>query len=368
MSPVAVSPIVPGTGIQLQQVPYACNASACDFPEMPRYNQANPNFAFVDVPLSIYSAEQYKVTGKLVWDKEFKHYAVELKNGKLDPFYASWLPYGPLTGDDHSLNSQATAICGPTSTSMVLMAQLAAKSATTQVKPGSWTEVSFLQAKKPADQDPIPTPLQHDHNTLNGSQQMTAAEIQRVVNVADLDKTDPTHGTYGGLMNAFNQVREDLRYSGGGAHEVVKIDDGTQPVTIGFLTGLVKQRWSAVVGGAPYIAHVKQAGFAGEVVEFEQNGGHYLALNGFEGSASDPTFLIYDPVHANVLHVKLREIASTGKNKKGDAVSAKLPNNRKSILILPDSSRGWASVGSLGEIVDGQTFFFLDEYHAIRIE
>lgn len=138
---------------------WACiDKTECYFTGMPLYNQINPNLAYVDIPLPMFNAEKKPASGAVQWDKEAHHWAVVLTSGVkkvLDPFYASLLPYGPAAGDAGSIDHWFTALCGPTAGSMVIMAAIEAKGPNVKVKAGSWTEASFLDARKPDWEMPI---------------------------------------------------------------------------------------------------------------------------------------------------------------------------------------------------------------------
>src|SRR6185437_6605595 len=138
--------------------PFEClGRDECYFPRMPFYNQGNPNFSRITLPKDLYDADPKKLTGPIQWDDKSQKWALLMtkKDGTqtLNPYYNTWLPMGPLSPqDDGYIGYWHTALCGPTSESMALMAALAAKSPHTRVKRGSWLEKYFIEVRRPEGQ------------------------------------------------------------------------------------------------------------------------------------------------------------------------------------------------------------------------
>jgi hypothetical protein len=353
--------------------PFLCVGDAeCYFTRLPAYNQGNPNFAYVDVPTSVYSAEHKPVPGSLGFDQATYKWIFTMSNGTVDPFFSSWLPYGPLPGDQgHIPKWWFTAICGPTSSAMSLMGALAARASTTQIVPGSWLDTSFVHARRPAGQAALPSPLVVDHNTVAADQaQMTGDEIQRVINTAEILGTDPTAG---GTEDLFAKVQHDFRFSDTAhPHQVVWLDDNSQALRPAHLVDLMRQRYSVVIGIHPHKAHLTPNMLGRNVISygltFTANGGHCLALSGFSGGAtSSPTFTIYDPVYAAVIQKQFVEIVATaGQTHDGKPLYVQLPSGASTRQIMQYDDA--PAIASVGDIKDGDNVIFVDEYHAMKLE
>jgi hypothetical protein len=281
----------------------------------------------------------------------------------LDPFYDSWLPYGPLPGDANNIDDWfQTDLCGPTSQSVAYMAAISAKSASTQVKPNSWTDLSFLNAAAPASQKALPAPLYTDHNTLGA--QMTAQEIQRVINMAILQGTDPTEG---GQASRFT-MQAMLDFTSSNGQPAASIDHGNT-INAATLANLVHNGYATVIVIGWYIAswvtNVAPSPFGGRgqrTISFTRNGGHVLAVNGYT-NASNPVFAIYDPIYARILSRSLVPLPATYDSEML-SITGKLPTSLASIIHYDDEP----VVTTLADVQDGQMVAIIDEYDALKLQ
>ncbi len=180
--------------------PWEClDKDECYFPRMPFYSQTNQNLAHIKMPKASYDADTSKLTGPIVWDADTKSYALVLDpkgQPTKDPFYNTWLPYGPVSDKDEGyIGWWMSNLCGATAEAMAVMAAWFARSPTTKTKPGSWMQTAMVEAKKPDDQAALPSPLLHDSTSLAPDQrQMTAMDLQRLVNMAIKEGTSPVSG------------------------------------------------------------------------------------------------------------------------------------------------------------------------------
>ena len=146
---------------------------SCTFEQMPIYSQTNPNLAYVNRPAWLYNLQPTS------------------NPPQGDIYSQSYLPLGPIPGDPGSIGYWLTALCGPTSGSMVLMAQLNGRSDDVLVK--GWTADAFIDGVPPADQpNAMPSPLVQDNHyspaITNGSPLMSGADIQRIINYTYMQK------------------------------------------------------------------------------------------------------------------------------------------------------------------------------------
>ena len=346
----------------------------CYFPKMPFYAQTNPNFAFVDLPKALYAADDSKLTGPTTFDKDANHEALILDPTgakTLDPFYMSWLPYGPVSAkDDGYIGYWYTALCGATAESMALMAALEAKSATSKPRAGSWIETAFLHPQKPDGQGAFPEPLHRDHTTLAPNhRQMTAEQLQRVINLAIREHTSPVGGggseTIVGLADEFELVN---------GHSPVQMRKAPH-FTVEDITNAVRDRFAMVLGVQEYKAALAPVMNGGKVTQytltFTNTDGHFLAVNGFSASAGEPPkILIYDPVYATPVHKIIREVAQTKVTKDGAPVVVSWVNSPTDTSgdSFVNIDYDFPSVTSLSDITDGQQITLVQYVRAIRID
>jgi hypothetical protein len=354
--------------------PFEClSHDECYFPRMPFYNQGNPNFAHVELPKKLYDSEAGKITGPMAWDDATNSWAIVLKPKTaktLDPYYATWLPFGPISKkDDGWIGYVATMICAPTSESMALMAALAAKSASSKVKPGTFTD-RFVRGERPEGQAAaISEPLLHDHsNRAPDSRQMTAEDLQRVVDMAIRQGTNPLEG---GNNSAILGLEADFEPVDG--KSPVHARSGGR-VTNEMIIDAIRDHFAVTIVAAGYRAKftpVKDG--AGKLVKytltFARNMGHILAVNGFSMDADGPSLLLYNPVYATPTRKRILKIPSSGLTKDGVPVEVKGPEGGDYLSILHEISEpAKKPVMALTDITDGLEVFFWDGYAAIKID
>jgi len=353
---------------EMDAQPFEClSHDECYFPHMPFYNQGNPNFARVTVPKNLYTNDKSKLTGPLVKDPATKRWALVLpdKTGPTnDPWYNTWLPMGPLSKqDDGYIGHWHTALCAPSSQSMALMAALAAKGPVSRVRPGSWTDTFFVQGRRPLSQEPLPNPLFRDHTTLApGQRQMTAVELQRVINMAVRQKTSPMAG---GGASAFLKLGADFQTRDGGPALETRV---VHPVTNKAIADLVRNRFAPVVVLGAYKATLSPVRANGTLQRYDltlkRTGGHVIAVNGFRGS----DILIYDPIYARPIRQTFFQVSTKGATKDGVPIVLNPANNGSltSLNTLMDdgTTRGLLDLSTLK---DGDNIHVVEQALAVRI-
>jgi len=305
----------------------------CAFSAMPLFDQTNPNLAFINVPEApvgqtisptdsvctvsydhyhseypasypTYNCEKYPAPD---------HY-MENHQPQPNPYTKSWLPWGPFLGDSGSLpwkrkNSYGSATCGPTSETMALTAAIAYKDPATQIVPNSWTDVNFTQAQKPAFQNDWPSPLlasstsSDPNNGANARSgyQMTQQELQRLVNFALLQETDPTNG--GGcdaiesLVNDFTSPNDATK-----VYEMYDAIDQGKSVNINnaHVIKLIKDGFVTVIAMHYYTVHIENVGGSPlhqQITLTLQPGGHILAVEGYSQLNDQAFLIIHDPFY-----------------------------------------------------------------------
>jgi len=385
-------------------LPFECQGTdACAFNRLPYYNQLNPNLAFTNVPPT-YPA--FSLDGVVGWSSIHGLWMMTLASGGLDRFYDSWLPYGPVPGDAGAIYPQHwfSVLCGPTSQAMLLTAALAAKSPTTFVRPGSWTS-GFVNPSPPPGQTvvqqggtPGPQPanqagpsialdaagnpetfiarLKTDNHTFAPNlQQMTQQDVQRVINMAILQRTDPTTG---GGFNAMGRVVQDFSYwdpahPNGPQHPVAKFTEGSV-VSPRILTDLIRQRYAVLLGVQWFTAHVAHLDPGGAAERYElsftyvEHSGHALALEGFVfGNSGRPMFMYHDPIYANRSGAMLILLSSANQRRNGKPMAVSLPGSQPDGYLM-NYDYGLTSVAGIDNIVDGQEVVFANYYSALWLE
>jgi hypothetical protein len=284
-------------------------------------------------------------------------------------YYNTWLPFGPISKkDDGWIGYVATMICAPTSESMALMAAIAAKSPTSRVKEGSFTD-RFLKGQRPEAQAPLPDPLLHDHsNRAPDGRQMTAEDLQRVVAMAIRQGTNPMEG---GNNSAILGLEADFEPVDG--KSPVHARSGGR-VTNEMIMDAIRERFAVTIVAAGYHAKftpVKDG--AGKLLKytltFERNMGHILAVNGFSMDPDGPSLLLYNPVYAAPTRKRILKIPTSGLTKDGVPVEVKGPEGGDYLSILHEISEpAKKPVMALTDITDGLEVYFWDGYAAIKID
>jgi hypothetical protein len=345
----------------------------CYFPRMPFYNQANPNFAHVRLPKDLYDADKKKLTGPVQWDDKSQRWALVMhkKDGTevLNPYYNTWLPMGPLSPqDDGYIGYWHTALCGPTAESMALMAAIAAKGSA-KIKRGSWLHNAFIEAKRPDAQDALPNPLLKDHTTLApGAREMTAEEIQRVINLAVRQRTSPMSGGSGGV---FLHLADEFESEGGKpAVETKVIKDPTTKA----VAEIIRERFAPTIVMGTYKVMLQPVKNGDKIVKYvltlKRHGGHFVAVNGFtHPKGQRPELLIYNPVYAKPIRQMIYQVQLRGGTKDGVPVEASTKFGDKigvlHTLLADGDTDGVKSVGALS---DGDDLHIIEHVQGIRIE
>ncbi len=365
---------------KLNLPPWECDGKdACHFHRMPFYAQTNPNFAHVPLPKALYDADTKKLTGPIVWDDATHAYALELDpdtDKTLDPFYATWLPYGPVSDkDDGYIGYWYTAICSPSAQAMAVMAALATKSAGTKIKPGSWVEQSLVKAERPAEQPALPSPLLRDHTTLAPNQyQMTDVDIQRVVNFAVRQKTSPVAG---GAGDVILQLGDDFEPVDGKSPVETRSGDRT---TNRILIDAIRDRFAPTIGVYGWKASLKPVASGGKTVKyaltFANTSGHVMAVNGFTTTdGKKPHILFYDPVYANPVEKTILEVPIEGATKDGVPIEVTPPDDAKikSLTVIHDfgdkaDNDATPAITRIDDITDGMDIVLAGGFTAIKID
>jgi hypothetical protein len=376
---------------------FACTGSdSCTFNQMPLYNQANPNFAWINSP-------GWRLPGTATWDASKGIFLMLVDNTAPDRFYGSWMPFGPTPGEAGYIGYWFTALCGPTAESMVLMAALSAKHSYTQVIRGSWMDTSFIHPSIPLGQTVVPVTmspvpprpatgngpsealdasgqpltfpakLKIDHNTLApNNQQMTGEEIQRVINMALLQGTDPAHG---GSFGAIIDYWHHFQYVNPGvplpAGHLIAQSAFAYWLDAPTLVNLIRQKFAVLIGIQPYVASVTLVGAGTELPHYEMTftvkDGHALAIEGFTGADSgNPTFIIHDPIYANRITRQLTQIQGGPTLRNGKLMNVTLPGGYNSEATMPYDDA--PAVASVNDIQDGQKVMFVNYYAAVSLE
>jgi len=358
--------------------PWEClDNDECYFPRMPFYSQTNPNLAHIKLPKASYDADTSKLTGPIVWDDATKGYALVLDPDGArtkDPYYNTWLPYGPVSDKDEGyLGVWLSALCGPTAEAMAVMAAFAARGAGTRAKKGSWVETSFLDARPPEGQAPLPSPLLRDHTTLAPDQrQMTEKEIQRLVNMAVKEGTSPVGGGGDGVMTSIGDQFELV----GGKSPVETRQDQGKPMTNQVLMKDLRDGFAPVIAIAEFKASLKPVNEGGKLVKytltFSNTGGHFLAVNGFTTKGKKRgSLLIYDPVYANPVRKSIAPLAIAGATKDGVPIEITAPfgDHLKALPVLNDLGPGAPkALDGAEDFTDGQDVTLVGGYSSIKID
>jgi hypothetical protein len=344
----------------------ATATQTCSFDRMPLYSQTNPNLAYVNRPDWLYELQPTQ------------------NPPDPDPYARSYLPLGPIPGDPGSLGYWLTAMCGPTSGTMVLMAQLNGRSDDVLVK--GWTADAFVDGAAPADQPgAMPNPLIEDNHyspaLSTGAPLMSSTDVQRVINYTYMQKgwggggsmvdqtpKDFVHASSGLLaffpdhamttraLSAISKDPEKLQAlsktlgvdtSRSALQQLVDIQsaasnlpgaaDGGHGTTISRadLASKVSSGYGLVLAVNDYVAHVTKDSSGNSSVTLTGGGnyGHILALHSFTRDASGATQVeIFDPVYATRESYELRELDDGSDTRSGSTRKLTLPGGWSSVV------------------------------------
>lgn len=166
---------------------------SCSFPNMPLYNQLDPNLAFVNVPEATYQVELSEgLVGNIAG----------LQSGTPAWYFPqSWLPLGPAIGDPDSIGYTYSVTCGGTAEAMAYMAAIDSRSPSNVINPASWTASTFVDATQPGWEYSFPEPLLQTN--VAGAAQMDLVGLKRLVNMFSLTNTVPAAGWYPSIGNSY---------------------------------------------------------------------------------------------------------------------------------------------------------------------
>ncbi len=278
-----------------------------------------------------------------------------------------WLPQLYMTSD----------ICGPTAEAMVIDAVISAKRSSSLILPGRFTSDRFVAALPYPGETAVPLPLHNDGHSLAtppGIQaasptnwQMSAADIQRVINVSTLQKTDPTHGgsfdTISTLTSDFSPVATYLESNSVDAPSLVSV---------------LRQRYAAVialgfydVGVQDYSTATPNGNVKHHVVNFTRVGGHAIATDGFTGADSGtPTFFLHDPWYGQP---RMRSFImfdnsehSTPSPQNQAPLEYTLPGNGSRIPTFRYPNR--VTPTHIRDLINGDQITFVEWYGALHVD
>jgi hypothetical protein len=203
---------------------------------------------------------------------------------------------------------------------------------------------------------------------------MTAQDLQRVINMAVLQGTDPTSG--GGAAAFLQQAQSDFRFAGPPSppgtlpHLVVQTANNDLPISSARLVSYLRQRWVVVVAIHKYVANVWGPTMGSRVkqVSFTLQAGHLVALAGFHGDETQASFIIHDPVYANVLDLPFTTLGGGGVRDSG-LLLVSLPNGKTTELMVQyDTPAGTPVPVDASTLTNGQIVWFVHEYSALRLD
>lgn len=341
-----------------------CGYGGCYDAKMSLYDQTNPNFALVTVPSSIFRAETQVNPAPTP-----SVYPVGSTLGCgsatfVNPYYTSWLPLGPMsmgaTQDPGAVGLGTgcgwwlTAICGPTSESMALMAAIRQKSPSTTVGASSWTR-KFSNGVAPPDQVGIsPNPMVV---TSPSRSNMTPQDVQRVINMAVLQGTNPDSG---GNMDAYLQTATDF------SPHAATTTTGT--IDAPAFTHLIQTGWVVVACIHDYAVSLSGPSSHPTATLTFVPSGHILAVNGtWKGSV-----LFYDPVYAVRQWVDPVPLANRTYTQGGKSLTLQLPSGLSSAAVWSKvSGAGVTAAGNVNSVWDlsgGTTVTLIDGFNAMKVQ
>jgi hypothetical protein len=344
-------------------------AEACGFGNtMPLYDQSHPNFADLEVPCATFSAESHPIYN-------FPADAGAPWTSAPNPYAHTFLPLGPPAVWAQS-GYELTALCGPTSASMLLMAELRNMSPTNAVLPGSWLQHHFQTPDSPS----LVRPPQADP----GAPSMSTADVQRVANMAAVQGTDPTAGGGGG---AFADMADQF-VSAAGSHAPAPPTGFLSTVTIDTFASYVAGGHAVVLGLGCY-AKTVSAGPTPDTQKIDlsqpcpDSSGHIVALNGYSRFHATPgpggrarvvpgVWLTIDDPFGALQYVRSYHVVHAGRQPTADLDPAVVGSDDKApftIVILPGDRADTTTKGFLYNDGAGDNQFeFIDGYDELLVD
>jgi len=358
---------------QLAPPPPICDTAtdSCAFSDMPLYDQTNPNFAFVTVPASIWQQESQPNASP-----PLSPVSNSLQAGTacavLNPYYTSWLPLGPMSGDPGALAPgdgcygwSFTDLCGPSAESMALVAAAGYKGVKTTVS--GWTQ-NFLSAIAPSGQvgfipNPsilpvLPAPTVPSSFAVTGTPNravMNGADVQRVINMAVAQGTLPNSG---GQMDQILSTANDFSPSATGS------SGNASAISNATFTSALESGFVIVFCIHDYTAHLTTSGLTTTVSFTSNGGGHILAVNGEQSG----TLVVYDPVYAQEEMLNMSSISAgtftqvLGRIRDTRIIQAP-ESGLNTVAVWPESGVSTAPF----DLVDGQVITFIDGYLQYKV-
>jgi|HubBroStandDraft_1064217.scaffolds.fasta_scaffold01012_8 hypothetical protein len=287
-----------------------------------------------------------------------------------NPFDSSWLPAGPIPGDAYSFNTWwFSATCCPTAESMALMAAIAAKSSSTTFN--GWT-ASFYAGQAPGattgltnQSGPI-FPFVPDTRT-----NMQVADIQRVIDMALAQGTDPSAGgnvnyiTTGNVLNDFTPV-------------ATAAFGATSAISNGTFISDIEAGNVIVIAVHYYRAQITTTGSGASTITFTWiPGGHCLAVPGFISSSfRDPLGVttvnqaieVINPEYGAEQWINILNLTNGTFTQGGQSVTVTLPNGWTSVGVWPDPpGQTTPPVNSVWDITNGEEITFIDTYLTLNV-
>jgi hypothetical protein len=372
-------------------IPVANSSYTCGFAQMPIYNQLDPNLAYVNVPDYVYTAE---VNDGI---------AVSSTG---NPYYKSWEPLGPAVGDPGSIGYTFSNTCGAVANAMAYEAALLYRSPSTKVVSGSWTDVDFVQAQKPAGQEAFPNPLYQTNHA--GSMQMTLTGLQRLVNMFTKTNAMPVPGggwfTQIGNSNwpwylSFAPFVGDLQEVGGGAgatYETVTswtAVPGNQPsvsITNQRIENIINAGGTGSLHHSTWTVHITNTknglGVPTQVVTFTNvPESHYVALQGYtlntDANLKTTMSITYnDPAFGVQSTEPFVDLSSDWYTRTGvvGVRVVELPNNASDLIAWPVNQTfcpifalnctPHPALHSVWDLYDGEQIEFGDELYVVYVK
>jgi hypothetical protein len=342
----------------------------CGYPDMPLYNQIDPNLAHIQVPSDTLALEVTHNTEINIVD-----------NPDDAAFYNTWLPWGPQKNDPGSIGKSYSITCGQTAMAMAYQAALHYRSVT-EINPGSWTDVYFEGAQRPATQAPIATPLVKTN--YPGAVQMGVTGLQRLVNTYHKTNTDPLQGTAQHFLS-FDWLVDDLTPA---ALSAVWSTDSAMPgstssisIWNGLMQWLLDHGWTGIFHRAYYTVHVTPTVTGDSVTFTKGDESHYLALDAYtissDASGNVTQTITYNNPDEGIqdTHAFVDILAGTYSRTVGGIITMsvtrtiELPDSDGALMAWPAPvSGGYPTLTSIWDLQDGEKIAMVNEMSAIYVQ